>query len=37
MGLAVVDHVVVDLVRHHADVGKFLQAGDQLVDLALAA
>ncbi len=36
MRLAVIDHVVVDLVRHHADIGKFLQAGDELVDLGLA-
>ena len=34
MRLAVVGHVIVDLVRHHRDVGKPLEAGDQLVDLA---
>ena len=35
MLLAVIDHVVVDLIRHHRDIGKFVQAGNQLVDLAL--
>ena len=33
MLLAVIDHVVVDLVRHDRDIGKLLEAGDQLVDL----
>ena len=33
--LAVIDHVVVDFVRHHRDVGKILQPGNEPVDLAL--
>ena len=33
--LAVIDHVIVDLVRHHGDVGISLQSGDELVDFRL--
>ncbi len=35
VGLAVIDHVVVDLVRHHRHIGKAVETGDELVDLAL--
>ena len=35
MPFAVIDHVVVDLVRHHHHVGKIFQAGDELVYLRL--
>ena len=35
MGLAVIDHVVVDLVRHHRDVGKFLRGRRRACRLAL--
>ena len=35
VGLAVVEHVVVDLVRHDGDVGMAFEPSDELVDLGL--
>jgi hypothetical protein len=32
MRLAVIDHLVVDLVRHDGDIGPLLQPGNELVD-----